>query len=178
MILKMKRIFAFILCLIIALSFVACSPKEEAKPAVREQYSALSCQDFVNLVKEQGYTTVENADKSLVQFERAFSVADEKGFTLSFFELKDIETSYAFYNKLLQSHEVYLSEFSEHMRYNNYGYYMLKDKSSTIYFAFVDNTFIFSISKAQKEEDVEVVRNTLVEMIKHIDYPIGDFPAA
>ena len=174
----MKRILSLLLVVLLTFSLVACGNKDTTTEdlGVVESYQKLSYNDFNNLAMEKGFSPVENTDNSSVKFTRSFSISDDTGFNVIFYELENTSIAYTYYNYVLQTYESYTSEFSASQKFNDYGCYMMKDANVTLYIAFVENTMMYSLVSAEDAKESATNRNKLTEFVEFVQYPILDFP--
>lgn len=173
----MKRIFALLLVVLLTFSLVACGNSKTEEPVgVVENYQKLSYDDFNNFAMEKGFSPVENTDNSSVKFTRSFSISDDTGFNVIFYELESTSIAYTYYNYILQTYESYTSEFSASQKFNDYGCYVMKDANVTLYIAFVENTMMYSLVSAEDAETSAKNRDKLTNFVEFVQYPMLDFP--
>jgi hypothetical protein len=125
---------------------------------------------------EKGYSPIENTDNIGFKFKKSFSIDDGDCYSLIFYELDNKEEAYAYFSYLMQGYGVYTAQFSKHEKFNDAGYYITKDGEFSAYFAFVDNTLIYSMIFTDDEAKRTEKQNELINFINFVQYPISQFP--
>lgn len=173
----MKRILALILIIVLTISLVACgSTKSDETVGVPDAFQKLSYDDFNNLAMEKGFSPVENTDNSQLEFKRSFTISNSGDFNLTYYEVANTSMAYTYFNYVMQTYESYASEFSSLQKYKDYGCYVMKDANVTLYIAFVENTFLYSLMRSDDSASNKQSREELIKFVDFIDYPMLDFP--